>query len=49
MDKTVYFIFGNQELKVVVPDVPEDATNHEIRDMAFDIFLLNSFYEIEEA
>ena len=47
MDRIVYFIFGSQTVEVHVDDVPEDATPREIRDMALDIFMMNSHYTIE--
>ena len=48
MDRIVRFQFGSQVLEIYVDDIPEDATPREIRDMALDIFMMNSHYYIEE-
>ena len=49
MDRLITFQFGSQVLEVYVDDIPEDATPHEIKDMALDIFIMNSHYYVEEA
>lgn len=49
MDRIVTFYFGTQILEVYVDDIPEDALNHEVRDMALDIFEMNMHYDIREA
>lgn len=49
MDKIVTFYFGSQTLDVYVDDVPEDATDREVRDMALDIMEMNMYYEVWEA
>ena len=49
MDRIVTFQFGTQTLDVYVDDIPEDATPREIKDMAIDIFLINSHYYVKEA
>ena len=48
MNRIVTFQFGTQTLEIYVDDIPEDATPREIKDMALDIFLINSRYYIEE-
>ena len=49
MDRIVEFCFDSQFLEVYVDDIPEDATDREIRDMALDIFEMNMHYDIKEA
>ena len=49
MDKIITFYSGSQTLDVYVDDVPEDATDREVRDMALDIIGMNMYYDIREA
>ena len=47
-DAVVTIIFGSQVLDVYVDDIPSDATDHEIRDMAWDILEMNSYMVIDK-
>ena len=46
MDAIVSILFEAQSIDVFVDNVPEDADDKEIRDMAWDILEMNSYIEV---